>query len=124
MSGDFSSIYSPVIMSANDSAFLPEADMQNWLDGAIATTAPLVGSTTGTNRKPRRSNRGGRPPGDWTKFDREMIRIIALDAGYLTSTELRKRMKDWAPGHMAKPPADRTIDRHITNLVADGVLAG
>jgi hypothetical protein len=73
---------------------------------------------------PRRPSVGGRPSrADWQPFDQQAVRIIGLDGGNLTRTELRKRMKAFAADKMTDPPDDRTIDRRLDYLVPADLLA-
>ena len=85
-----------------------------------ALSAALAGETLLLAQKmpakPRSA--GGRPPThDWDEFTAELVEVMALDKGYITRTELRARMKNWAAEHMEPQPDDRTIEKKIDRLV-------
>ncbi len=71
-----------------------------------------------------RRRKGGRPPrDDWDLFAAEVVRVMALDAGSIGRTELRRHMKLWAGKNMDPQPNDRTIERKVDALVAASLTA-
>jgi hypothetical protein len=70
----------------------------------------------------RRGN-GGRPRrGDWPTFSRQLIRVLTLDGGDITRTDLKRQMKDWAGQHMDPMPSERSIEREVDQLVEPGII--
>jgi hypothetical protein len=84
---------------------------------SLGTTEPSAGSTVA----PRP---GGRPRReDWKLFNQRVVQIAWEDGGNLTRTEFRRMMKSWAAENMSEPiPDDRTIERHLDELVPVGLL--
>jgi hypothetical protein len=100
--------------------FVPEEEFRRWR----AAPQDPGEKIAERSQEARDRNSGGRPPrADWKRFDQQTVRIIALDGGHLTRTELRKRMKAFAAENMTEPPDDRTIERRLDDLVPDDVLA-
>ena len=112
--------------------FVPEMEFRRWLAApqdpgqGIPELLQETDAGSALDRRPssRNRNAGGRPPrADWKHFDQQTVRIVALDGGHLTRTELRRRMKAFAAENMTDPPDDRTIDKRLDVLVPDDVLA-
>ena len=53
---------------------------------------------------------------------REVNRVLALDGGHISRTQLKGRMKTWAAQNMKPTPDDRTIGRKADELVAPDVV--
>jgi hypothetical protein len=100
--------------------FVPEEEFRRW------RAAPEEPGEKVAERPQETRDRssGGRPKRtDWKLIDQQTVREVALGKGNLTRTELRKRMKAFADENMTEPPDDRTIERHLDDLVPDDVLA-
>jgi hypothetical protein len=129
--GTLAVVVDPLVPPAACDVFLSEVAFRKWDHSVPGVRVPQPDASTNApasdgspSVSARRRSAGGRPQrDDWWLFDREVNRIVGIDGGYLTRTELRRRMKLWAAQHMAEPPDDRTIDRRTDRSVSDEVLA-
>lgn len=66
---------------------------------------------------------GGRPPiHKWKPFYDEVIRLLYIDRGQLTTGDLRRQMKQWTAFKMRTAPEERTIEREIDKILPPDLL--
>lgn len=73
---------------------------------------------------PARSKaKGGRPTQhDWKPFATEMMRLLALDGGNMSRTELKRSMLNWCALKYEEPAANRTIEKMVDELLPPDIL--